>query len=217
MRKLFFTSLLLLLAAPSLFAQDWRSRRYESYRDNAVDFTPYVGYRYGGTIFADQSSLFSRDVDVKSSANFGLNLGIPINSHGLKLELLVDRQNTNFTHDSGLFSPTGNLGDFHITYFQGGILFPFADSRSATPYVAVNLGVANLDPEINGVSASNRFSSSAAIGVKVPINRNLALRIEERGFFTSMQNDDRRCRSCSYNYNHDLYQGETNVGFSFKF
>jgi opacity protein-like surface antigen len=216
MRKLLFAFLLLLLSASSLFAQDWRGRRYERYRDNMVDLTPFIGYRYGGTIFADQSNLFSQDVDVKSSANFGLNLGIPINPYGMKIELLVDRQNTNFTHGGGLFSPSGNLGDFHVTYLQGGILMPFSESRGASPYMAVSAGVANLDPDINGVSASNRFSASAAIGVKVPLSRNMALRLEERGYFTSMQNND-RCRSCYYNYNHDLYQGETNLGLSFKF
>lgn len=216
MRKLLFALLLLLLSASSLFAQDWRGRRYERYRDNMVDLTPFIGYRYGGTIFADQSNLFSQDVDVKSSANFGLNLGIPINPYGMKIELLVDRQNTNFTHGGGLFSPSGNLGDFHVIYLQGGILIPFSESRAASPYMSVTAGVANLDPDINGVSASNRFSASAAIGVKVPLSRNMALRLEERGYFTSMQNND-RCRSCYYNYNHDLYQGETNLGLSFKF
>ena len=216
MRKTILVTLLVLLPASSLFAQDWRNRRYERYRDNQVDLTLFGGYRYGGTIFADQTNLFSQDVDVASGLNYGANLGIPINDYGLKLELLVDRQDTNFEHGGGLFSPNGNLGDFRVTYFQGGILVPFSVSRSATPYVSVTAGVANLDPDIQGVSASNRFSASAAIGVKVPLNRNLALRVEERGFFTSMSNND-RCHNCYYNYNHDLYQGETNVGVSFKF
>jgi hypothetical protein len=216
MRKLVFVFLLVLLPASSLFAQDWRGRRYERYRDDQIDLTPFVGYRYGGTIFADQSNLFSQNVDIKSSANYGLNLGIPLNPYGLKLEFLVDRQDTNFTHGGGLFSPNANLGDVHVTYYQGGLLFPFNESRAATPYAAVNVGVANLDPSMQGVSASNRFSASAAIGVKVPIQRNLALRIEERGYFTSMQNNN-TCNRCYYTYNHDLYQGETNVGISFRF
>src|SRR5205814_9869863 len=101
MRKLLFVVLLVLLPASSLFAQDWRGRRYERYRDDRVDLTPFLGYRYGGTLYADQSNLFSRNVDVKSSMNFGLNLGIPVSPSGLNIQLLVDRQNTNFTNRGG--------------------------------------------------------------------------------------------------------------------
>lgn len=216
MRKLVFLLLVVLFSASSVFAQDWRDRRYERYRDNSIDLTPFLGYRYGGTIYADQSSLFRQDVDVKSSANFGLNLGIPITPYGLKVELLVDHQNTNFENGGGLFSPNQNLGAFHITYYQAGVLIPFSESRSATPYVSVTGGLATLDPQISGVSSSNRFAASAAIGVKVPLQRNLAIRVEERGFYTALSNYD-SCRNCYYGYNHDLYQGETNVGIDFKF
>jgi len=219
MRKVSIFLLLLLLPASTLLAQDWRDRHGREYArgDNQMELTPFGGYRYGGTIFADTTDLFSQNVDVKSSPNYGVNFSFPVNPYGMKIELLVDRQDTNFTHGGGLFSPSGNLGDFRVTYFQGGLLFPFSQSRSATPFVAVSAGVANLDPDISGVSASNRFSASAAIGVKVPVNRNLSLRIEERGYFTSMDTTQDRCRSCYYNYNHDLYQGETNFGIAFKF
>ena len=216
MRKALFVLLLVLLPASSLLAQPWRNRRYEPYRDNQIDLTPFIGYRYGGTIYADQSRLFTQNVDVQSSMNYGVNLGIPINPYGLKGELMVDRQDTNFTNGGGLFSPNANLGDFHVTYYQAGVLIPFSESRTATPYVAITGGVANLDPDIQGVSASNRFAASAAIGVKVPLQRNLAIRVEERGFYTALSNYN-NCRNCYYNYNHDLYQGETNVGLDFKF
>jgi len=216
MRKALFAVLLLLVAAPSLLAQDWRERRYQGYRDNQLDLTPFVGYRYGGRIYADQANLFSRNVDVNSSANFGLNLGIPITPYGTKIELLVDHQSTNFTDDGGLFSPSANLGDFDVTYYQAGVLVPFNQSRSLTPYISITGGIANLDPKFSGVSASNRFAASAAVGVKVPVNRNLALRIEERGFVTTMDRND-RCNRCYYQYNQNLYQGETNVGLDFKF
>src|SRR5207253_10170240 len=68
MRKVLFIGLLVLLPASSLFAQDWRGRRgYERARgDNQIELTPFGGYRYGGTIFADTNDLFSQNVDVKS-------------------------------------------------------------------------------------------------------------------------------------------------------
>ena len=217
MRKLLFVFLLVLLPASSLFAQDWRGRRYERYRDDQVDLTPFVGYRYGGTIYANQTQIFNQDVAVASAPNFGVNFAIPINN-GWKIEFLVDRQNTQFSGGGGgLFAPNDNLGNFDITYFQGGLLIPFAQSRTATPYFTVDAGVANLDPRVSGATSSTRFSAGAGIGVKVPINRNIGIKLEERGFFTSLTNSSDNCRSCFYTYNHDLYQGETNLGVFFRF
>ena len=217
MRKLLFVFLLVLLPASSLFAQDWRGRRYERYRDDQVDLTPFVGYRYGGTIYANQTQIFNQDVAVASAPNFGVNFAIPINN-GWKIEFLVDRQNTQFSGGGGgLFAPNDNLGNFDITYFQGGLLIPFAQSRTATPYFTVDAGVANLDPRVSGATSSTRFSAGAGIGVKIPINRNIGIKLEERGFFTSLTNSSDNCRSCFYTYNHDLYQGETNLGVFFRF
>ena len=221
MRKLLLCVAMILIPASSLLAQDepWRNRptRYGRYTaDNFFELTPFVGYRYGGTIFADQSRLFKQNVDVESAVNFGANFAIPI-TDGWKVELLVDRQNTHFTNGAGgLFAPSDRLGGFDITYFQGGVVIPFAVSRSATPYVAVGAGVANLDPRVSGASSDTRFAANAAIGVKVPINRNMGIRLEERGYFTSLQSNT-TCRSCYYNYNHDLYQGETNFGVFLRF
>jgi hypothetical protein len=83
--------------------------------------------------------------------------------------------------------------------------------------------VANLKPDIRGVSADNRFSASAGVGVKIPINPNFGIRLEGRGYFTSLDNntgDNGRCdyyRCYNDYYGHDLYQGEANVGFVISF
>lgn len=224
MRKALFF-LLLLVVPVSLFAQDpdWRNRRASrdrySYNDNQFEFTPFVGYRYGGTIYADTNNLFNFDADVASRANYGLNFGIPI-ANGWKVELGVDRQDTHFTNgDGGLFNPTGNVAGFHVTYYQGALIIPFARSRNATPYFSLGAGVANLDPDVRGVSADNRFAASAGIGVKVPISRNAGFRLEGKGYFTSTSNNTygNSCFRCGYENNHDLYQGETNFGVYFKF
>jgi hypothetical protein len=221
MRKLLLVVAILLIPASSLLAQDepWRNRpgRYgRSTADNYFELMPFVGYRYGGTLFADQSDLFNHNVDVESAGNFGANFAIPV-MNGMKVELLFDRQNTHFTNGGGLFAPNDRLGGFDITYFQGGLVIPFAVSRQATPYFVVGAGIANLDPRVNGASSDTRFAANAGIGVKVPLGRNLGIRLEERGYFTSMGNQNDNCRVCNYNYNHDLYQGETNLGVFFRF
>lgn len=218
MRKALLMSLLLLLIAASLSAQPWRDRYY-SRSDNTFDLTPFGGYRWGGTIYADQTNLYGQNVDLESSANYGVSFGIPVTPHGMKVELMLDRQDTNVGTGGGLFEPGSNFGNFHVTYYHAGLLIPFAQSRSATPYVAVSAGVANLDPATQGVTSSNKFSAAAGVGVNVPVNRQIGFRVEFRGFYTPMGNNN-GCSHCGFNndfYNHDLYQGETKVGLSIKF
>lgn len=219
MRKLVL--FLLLLCVPiAAFAQDegWRNRRPRDsryYTDNMFELTPFLGYRYGGSISANQTDLFNTDVNVASHMNYGAAFGIPM-QNGWKIELSVDRQDTQFTvGGGGLFNPAGDIAGFHVTYFQGGLQIPFAVSRNATPYFLVGAGVANLNPDVPGVSADTRFAAHAGVGVKIPIQRNMGIRLEEKAFFTSLGNSS--SLGGDYGNYHDLYQGETNVGIYFKF
>ena len=214
---------LVLLTIPTLaFAQDdsWRDRRGHDDRyyrsSNMFELTPTVGYRWGGTIYADQNNLFFRDVDLASSASYALTFGIPISNTGMKLELMASRQNTNFERGGGLFDPSTNLGDVDVTYYHAGLQIPFAQSRSATPYVVVSAGVGQIDPKISNASAANRFSASAGIGVKLPLNRNVGVKLEGRGFYTNTDNNN-DCRTCFDTANRAFYQGEANLGLVISF
>jgi hypothetical protein len=222
MRK--FTFLLLLILIPTtLFAQDddWRSRRAErdrySPRENAFELTPFVGYRWGGTIFGDQTFLFGDDVQVASNPNFGVSFAFPIGDNGMKLELMANRQSSELETESGLFEPTDEIADIDVTYLHAGVQVPFARSRNAIPYAVFSAGVANLDPQINNVSAENRFSASAGIGVKLPMSQALSIKIEGRGYYTQLEDNNDDCTFCDYRYNQDFYQGEVNLGLSFNF
>jgi hypothetical protein len=224
MRKLALV-LLLFIVPTTVLAQEidrdrdrWRERRSFFPRENRIELTAFGGYRYGGTIYADRTDLFGIDLDVASRANWGAELGVPIGDTPMKLELMANRQNTHLTAGSGLFEPDERVADFDITYYHAGIQFPFTHSEHATPFVVLSAGIANLDPRISGVSAENRFSASAGLGVKVPFGRNIGLRVEARGYFTSLgsSNDD-DCFRCDYENDKNLYQGETNVGLVFSF
>lgn len=222
MRKACLLAVLILVAAPSLFAQYRRPPRdpyYDRhYYDNHFELTPFVGYTWGGTIFSDNTAIFNQDVSASSSGNYGLNFGIPIGYSSMKIALMVDRQDTNLTTGSGgLFEPDNRIANFHVTYYQGGLEIPFSQSRAATPYVVVSAGVATLSPDIRGVSSSTRFSGSAGAGVKVPINPNFGIRLEGRGFFTSTgSNNDFNCIRCTDNGG-GFYQGQVNLGFVVSF
>jgi hypothetical protein len=216
--------LLLLLVVPSaVFAQDWREgdrgrrdRYNRRYRDNRFELTPFGGYRWGGTLFADTVDLFDRDVDSASNPDFGLNFGIPLGYSNMKLELMVNRQTTHLTTGSGIFQPNDRIADFDVTYYHAGLMIPFSESRNATPFFVVSAGVGNLDPRVGGASASNRFSASAGVGVKVPVSDNFGVRIDGRGYFTSLGGNDNNCGRCNDN-GHDFYQGEVNLGFVISF
>jgi len=222
MRK--FTFLLLLILIPTtLFAQDddWRrhSRERDRYtpRESAFELTPFVGYRWGGTIFADQSFLFGEDVQVASNPNFGVSFAMPLGDSGMKLELMANRQASELETESGLFEPNAEIADIDVTYLHAGIQFPFARSRNAMPYFVVSAGLANLDPKITGVSAENRFSASAGVGVKIPMSQALSVKIEGRGYYTSLDENNNDCTFCNYRYNQNFYQGEVNFGLMFSF
>lgn len=224
MRRVMFF-LLLAAALPAVVSaqsnidrdrDDWRRRRY-SVRDDRIELTPFGGYRWGGTIWADRSNLFNEDVDVASNGDYGVNLGIPVGISRVKLELMVNRQDTALQLAGGLFTPNDRLADMHITYYHAGLQIPLGDAYTSSPFVVLSAGIANLRPDIRGVAADNRFSASAGVGVKVPLNRNVGLRVEGRGYFTSLGEHDDRCTRCRSDYGRDLYQGEANVGLVISF
>lgn len=221
--KKFILLLTILSLSTTAFAQsrgdeDWRNRRAyrDTPRESAFELTPFIGYRWGGTIFADQTFIFGEDVDVASSANLGINFGIPLGDTGMKLELMANRQSSELETEGGLFEPEAEVADIDVTYLHAGLQIPFARSRNATPYVIVSGGLANLDPQLSGVSAENRFSASAGLGVKIPVSSVMSVRLEGRGYYVALEEED-DCRICDYYYNEDFYQGEVNLGLGFSF
>ncbi len=223
MRKFAFV-LFLLLIPTTVFAQrdrgrdrddDWRNRRYTPARD-AFELTPSIGYRWGGTIFADQAFIFGDDVTVEPSPSLGINFAIPLGDSGMKLELMANRQSSELETDEGLFDPQEEVADIDVTYLHAGLQFPFARSRNAIPYFVVSAGLATLDPQVSGLSSENRFSASAGIGVKAPLSRALSLKFEGRGYYTAIEEED-DCRICDSFYNQDFYQGEVSLGLVFSF
>ena len=220
MRKLLVV-LVLLLIPVSLSAQDWRNRRSnDRYRggyglENKFELTPFLGYTWGGTIYGDQTNVFNQDVDAASSGDVGVDFSIPVRE-GFKLELMASHQSTHLQTGNGLFEPNNRVANMDINYYQAGIQIPFAVGRNISPFVIVTAGVANLSPDIPGVSSSTRFAMSAGGGVKVPINPNVGVRFDIRGYVTQLGNDS-ACNTCYYGYNSTFYQGQANLGVFFSF
>lgn len=222
MRK-FLVLVVLLLIPASLFAQDWRNRRAPRDRygygfglDNKFELTPFAGYTWGGTIYADQTNVFNQDVNAESSANIGVDFAIPLRQ-GFKIELMAAHQSADLTTgNGGLFTPNNRVASMDINYYQAGLQIPFNTGHNVYPFVIVTAGVANLSPNISGVASATRFAMSAGGGVKVPINPNMGIRFDIRGYVTQLGNDN-VCDRCSYGYNNTFYQGQANLGVFFAF
>lgn len=224
MRKYALLFILLLTIPTSLAAQDrdrdedWRRRRAydDTPRLDAVELTAFAGYRWGGTVFADNALFFNQDLEVEPSASFGGDVAIPLGRNGMKLTLGGSHQSSQLEVGGGLFDPGDEFGDFAVTYFHAGVQIPFGQSRNAIPYGTFSAGFTNLDPQIPGLSDETRFSASAGIGVKVPMSRALSLRLEGRGFYTALE-DDSGCGICDYFIDQNFYQGEVSAGLSINF
>ena len=221
MRKVLFVFVLLLIPA-SLFAQDWRNRhaprdRYNSGYglDNKFELTPFLGYTWGGTIYADQTNVFNQDVNAASKGNIGVDFAVPLRQ-GFKLELMATHQNTDLQTGSGLFSPNNKVASMDINYYQAGLQIPFDVGRNVSPFMIVTAGVGNFSPDIAGVSSATRFAMSVGGGVKVPINPNVGVRFDIRAYVSQLGNDS-ACNLCSYGYNSTFYQGQANLGVFFSF
>ena len=217
MRKVCLVLVLLILPT-SLFAQ-YRRHPYDRYYDNRFELTPFAGYTWGGTIYSDVTTVFGpQDVQAQSSGNVGVSFGIPVGYSSMKLALMVNHQSTNLTTGGGgLFEPDNRVANIGVTYYHAGLEIPFNTSRSATPYVVVSAGVANLAPDITGVASSNKFSASAGVGVKVPINYQFGVKVEGRGYFTSLGTASDNCYHCYDTSSRTFTQGQINLGLVFSF
>jgi opacity protein-like surface antigen len=203
------TILALLLLMPLLPA----AAAAQAYR---FEITPTVGYRFNGTVSAydDFGNRLNdnRDLRLDESGTYGITLDVPL-AYRLQLELLANHQSSRFSLDRGLFSGEQRLGDVDLDFYQIGLLYQWGRGQ-VNPYLAGSLGVARLQPKF--AESDSRFAGSLAAGAKIFFNRNVGLRLEVRGYYTSLdtsyQNVDDRGFHYRTRVNQGLYQGEGSAG-----
>lgn len=156
---------------------------------NRFEVTPFAGYRLAGEV--DNSAGigfdFRSDVEIDEGAHFGVMFDIPLTSNW-QLELLASRQNTSFSVDEGLLSPSENLGDVNLGLYQAGFLFQWGEGQ-VSPFVVASLGLARLEPDFPELDAENYLSGTFGGGVKVFFSENVGLRFEGRGTWIDLQTD----------------------------
>lgn len=179
------------------------------------ELTPVAGYRLEGDFDTSNTTAFDPNLNVKvdESPVYGVILDIPL-SPTWQIELLANRQSTEFVADRGLLTQTSTLGDVELTTFQAGLLYSWGAGQ-VNPFVAAAAGVTRIDPQFSNLSTDDRFSASLGGGVKVFFAENIGLRLEARGYWTDLDTDKRsRRRDRS---DEGLVQGEGSVGLIIAF
>lgn len=204
----------LLLAPAAAFAQAADSPS-NAYTRGRFELTPTVSYNFGGTLSAEESDFFDFDLEAGDSEAYGVTFGIPL-SPWAQIELLASRQQTDLAYDNGLFGGSRGVSDFDVTYYHVGGLFQWGNGQ-VHPFLVASLGVANLNPDVPGARAENKFSGSIGGGVKIFFTDNIGLRLEGRGFWTLLDGNeddyywDDGCY-CDYGYSETFDQGQASAG-----
>ena len=142
------------------------------------EMTPIVGYTFGGGF---ENSVNGEELNFAETESYGFVLDLEDKTKpGGNYELLFLRQPTHLRVDNSAFSGDSKF-DVDINYLHLGGSYGQIDT-TLNPYVAAGIGLTHMDPERG--DAETRFSFSIGGGVKIPLTRRIALRLEGRGFAT---------------------------------
>lgn len=189
---------------------------------HSIEITPTLGYRWGGEISKEDNPALGYDARLRDDPSLGLIINIPITYH-VQIELMADHQSTGLRKDT-LFSPADDSFEIDVNYYHIGVLGQWP-VRNVTPYVVGTVGIADLRPEMSGLSNSRRLSTSLGGGLKLGLSEHVAFRIEARGYWSDTSGSrwdwDEDCqgssRHCRWDRETDLVQGQIKVGITFRF
>ena len=134
-------------------------------------------------------------------------------------ELFYSRESTTLRGDS-TFAPLGVT----VEYLHVGGTLVLDDSSRVKPYLVGGLGITRFSPAAPGLE-DTRFSASLGLGLRVPVGRQLSLRLEARGLVTLISADTALfCRSdqtglvCQIHAHGSTFlQGEALAGVAYTF
>jgi opacity protein-like surface antigen len=139
------------------------------------EVTPFIGYRMEGD-FDVVGATGDAELESDGSLALALNLGIDELS---AYELFYSRQETSFENASLL-----GLSDVTVEYLHLGGTLVVSEELPLTPYIVGGLGATRFSTDSAGGSDDVRFSLSLGGGLKFPVTRNFAVRLEARGYLT---------------------------------
>jgi opacity protein-like surface antigen len=180
------------------------------------EITPFVGYRMGGD-FDISGAPGGGDLDDQGSFALAVNLAV---DETTSYELFYSRQEASFAQTSAV-APF----DLNVEYLHVGGTLLLSDELPIAPYMVGGLGLTRFSPQTGPGSDDSRFSVSLGAGVKMPVTRNFAVRLEARGFVTFVDSEsaffcvsDSQGGACAIQAKTDsFFQYELLAGATFSF
>lgn len=149
---------------------------------NAVEISPFVGQRYGGS-FEDANT--GSTFEVADATTYGVFLDFDLD-HDRQIEIYLSRQDTRLT-TSGTF--TGEpLFDLTIDYYHIGGVY-MLEGEKIRPFVSGSFGLTRMDPKRSDLTTENRFSIALGGGAKFFLAKDIGLRLDARGIYTALASD----------------------------
>ncbi len=142
-----------------------------------VQITPFVGYQFGGSI---QSEVLEQKYSFNSAMNYGGSIDFAI-GQTWRLELYYGRQPTR------LSAGIAEVADFDVTierYMVG--LMEEKGEGNVKFFGALLFGATRFVPAGSGFSSVTRPGAGLGLGVKSFFSKNVGLRLEAHGFWTSV-------------------------------
>ena len=137
----------------------------------------HAGYRAGGSL---------EDVDTGDDRDFDDG-----GSLALALELRFDKGDDRYyqlwySRQESAVNDGVESHDVDIEYLHIGGTLPFGGYERAQPYFAAGLGATRFSSSAAGADDRTHFSGSIAFGLAVPLAKNVAFRLEARGYLTAV-------------------------------
>lgn len=147
-----------------------------------VEFTPTVGYRFGGTVDGEGGKFAADD-----GLAWGFTFGYRVKPDGL-VEFVYSRQSTSILFDPDTAAEYA-IGDASIDYFQVGGALEFGHNEKTKPFFALTIGATHFDPSSSDLGDDWRFSFGGALGVKTYLSETIGLRAQGRVWMSSLSGD----------------------------
>jgi len=150
----------------------------------SVEIIPLIGYRGGGE-FVDTAN--DKKHTIVSSDVLGLILSFPY-EQGKDIEIYYSHQSSELKSVTLTTSETTDI-PLSIDYLHIGGTAPIAEFDSLKTFMSGGVGFTYISPDLAGSQSDLRASLSIGVGMKWPISKRIALRLETRGFATMYNNN----------------------------
>lgn len=160
----------------------WESTVVAQEQSWKFEITPYAAYRMGGSF--DEKDGVGR-VEINDSSAEGIIFNIAANPNG-QYELIYARQRTDA--DTSGFFPDDPTIDMDVEYVQFGGTYLF-DGDYTRPFIALTLGVTQVDPALPDTGSESFASASLGGGIQIRARERLGIRLEARVFTTFVDDD----------------------------